>query len=193
MHNVCLYFAGCKHSDFIPEFAGCERLPDISNGEVELSGRTVGSTATYSCNQGFVLVGSSTRICQSNGQWSGSEPSCGRSQFFTTGAVNSTMACKYPALLLLLRQICLNSLVDVGCGSLPNPSFGRVDPYFHYFFSFSSLPPSLAAPFLPLTTILSKLCPSLPPSLPPCSSLPSLPPSFLIPACETGGHWSNVK
>ena len=127
MHNVCLYFAGCKHSDFIPEFAGCERLPDISNGEVELSGRTVGSTATYSCNQGFVLVGSSTRICQSNGQWSGSEPSCGRSQFFTTGAVNSTMACKYPALLLLLRQICLNSLVDVGCGSLPNPSFGRVD------------------------------------------------------------------
>ena len=59
---------------------GCERLPDINNGQVDLSGRTLGSTATYTCNQGFVLVGSSTRICQSNGQWSGSEPSCGRSQ-----------------------------------------------------------------------------------------------------------------
>ena len=60
-------------------FTGCERLPDISNGQVDLSGRTVGSTTTYSCNKGFVLVGSSTRICQRNGQWSGSQPSCGRS------------------------------------------------------------------------------------------------------------------
>ena len=65
-------------------FAGCERLQDIRNGQVDLSGRTVGSTATYSCNRGFVLVGSSTRICQSNGQWSGSEPSCGRSRLQQT-------------------------------------------------------------------------------------------------------------
>ena len=54
----------------------CDSLPDIKNGRVLLSGTTVGSTATYSCNKGFVLVGESTRICQSSGEWSGKEPVC---------------------------------------------------------------------------------------------------------------------
>ena len=54
----------------------CDRLSDIKNGRVVLSGTTAGSTATYSCNKGFVLVGESTRLCQSNGEWSGREPFC---------------------------------------------------------------------------------------------------------------------
>ena len=64
---------------------------------------------------------------------------------------------------------------------LPSPlSF---PPPFLSFPPFLLPPPSLAAPFLPLNTTT-------------CSSVPPLPPSslsFLIPACETGGHWSNVK
>ena len=56
----------------------CDRLSDIRNGRVDLTGTSVGSTATYSCNQGFALIGGATRTCQSNGEWSGEEPFCGR-------------------------------------------------------------------------------------------------------------------
>ena len=56
----------------------CERLLDIANGRVVLSGLTVGSLASYTCNTGFNLVGNSARTCQSNGFWSGVEPFCTR-------------------------------------------------------------------------------------------------------------------
>lgn len=54
----------------------CGRLPAIRNGRVDLSGTAVGSTATYSCDQGFLLVGEATRRCQLNGEWTGNEPFC---------------------------------------------------------------------------------------------------------------------
>ena len=38
--------------------------------------RDVGGRATYTCNSGFTLVGSSTRTCLSDGSWSGSRPFC---------------------------------------------------------------------------------------------------------------------
>ena len=56
----------------------CPSLPDPANGRVSLSGTTAGSTATYSCDRGFGLVGFSTRICQASGEWSGEEPTCER-------------------------------------------------------------------------------------------------------------------
>ena len=56
----------------------CGFLPYPSNGRVALTGVTVGSTAFYACNAGFLLVGDERRTCQSNGQWSGSEPRCFR-------------------------------------------------------------------------------------------------------------------
>uniref|UniRef100_A0A1X7VHY5 Sushi domain-containing protein n=1 Tax=Amphimedon queenslandica TaxID=400682 RepID=A0A1X7VHY5_AMPQE len=37
---------------------------------------TVNSTATYSCENGYNLVGVSVRTCQSSGNWSGSPPYC---------------------------------------------------------------------------------------------------------------------
>ncbi len=54
----------------------CDVLPDINNGGVELNGRFVGATATYSCINGYILEGESQRTCQVNGQWSDSEPFC---------------------------------------------------------------------------------------------------------------------
>ncbi len=42
-----------------------------------MTGTTVGSTASYTCDQGFFLTnGDSVRQCQPNGQWSGNEPTC---------------------------------------------------------------------------------------------------------------------
>ena len=56
----------------------CGDLDDPENGEVSLTGTILGSEATYSCNRGYVLVGESKRVCQSNGEWSGEAPSCER-------------------------------------------------------------------------------------------------------------------
>ncbi|XP_041808468.1 complement factor B-like [Chelmon rostratus] len=36
----------------------------------------IGDTVKYSCNGNLFLVGSSERVCQENGQWTGKEPAC---------------------------------------------------------------------------------------------------------------------
>ena len=46
------------------------------NGLVTINGRTFGSIATYQCDEGFILVGSETRTCQQDGEWSDSQPTC---------------------------------------------------------------------------------------------------------------------
>ena len=54
----------------------CATLSNPSNGRVTISSTSVGGTATYSCNSGYILAGSSRRTCQSGGTWSRSAPSC---------------------------------------------------------------------------------------------------------------------
>ena len=55
----------------------CGSLDDLENGQVDLSNTTVGSTANFTCNQGYILTnGSSTRTCEANGEWSGDSPIC---------------------------------------------------------------------------------------------------------------------
>ena len=54
----------------------CGNLSNPVDGEVSADGNTFGSQANYSCSEGYVLNGNSTRMCQSDGQWSGSEPLC---------------------------------------------------------------------------------------------------------------------
>ena len=56
----------------------CSSLDDPDNGQVTLSGTTLGSTATYTCNPGFVLDGTDVRTCMANGEWSGEVPTCNR-------------------------------------------------------------------------------------------------------------------
>ena len=48
----------------------------IENGYVDDGLAVQGVIANYSCTDGFTLVGSSSRVCQSNGQWSGNAPVC---------------------------------------------------------------------------------------------------------------------
>ena len=54
----------------------CGYLSSPRYGRVSVTTRDVGGRATYTCNSGFRLVGSSNRTCLSNGSWSGSQPIC---------------------------------------------------------------------------------------------------------------------
>lgn len=54
----------------------CPLLRPPVNGDVGLSGNTPGSTASYTCSTGFILVGNDNRFCQGDGTWSGSDPTC---------------------------------------------------------------------------------------------------------------------
>ena len=55
----------------------CPTMEPISNGALN-NGTSQGlnDTITYSCVEGYELVGSATLTCQLNGNWSGSEPYC---------------------------------------------------------------------------------------------------------------------
>ena len=57
----------------------CETLDDPENGQVNVSnGAVTGAMATYACDEGFILDGPETRVCDDEGRWSGSEPECRR-------------------------------------------------------------------------------------------------------------------
>jgi CUB/sushi domain-containing protein len=56
----------------------CSRLGNPANGVVDVTGNRPGNTATYSCNTGFTLVGTRTRNCLRNGEWSNTAPVCRR-------------------------------------------------------------------------------------------------------------------
>ena len=49
---------------------------DPVNGTVMMTGNSVGDTATYSCDDGFILSGVVMVTCQDDGQWSDPPPIC---------------------------------------------------------------------------------------------------------------------
>ena len=67
---------------------GCGPLPPPDNGIVDVPITTVGSVATYSCDNGFLVSGNSQRICQMDGFWSGSAPTCSGT-LITTKVISS--------------------------------------------------------------------------------------------------------
>lgn len=54
----------------------CGVLKSPNNGFVSFKSTRYDSTATYSCNKGFILVGVSTRKCLLSGRWSDAPPTC---------------------------------------------------------------------------------------------------------------------
>ena len=56
----------------------CTVLEDPDNGSHELidGSLSFGSEVKYSCDDGFVLNGDNSRICQADGHWTGSAPIC---------------------------------------------------------------------------------------------------------------------
>ena len=61
---------------YVSAAVDCGGLADPANGEVVTSGTAFSSRATYSCNDGYNLVGDATRTCQASGSWSGTDPLC---------------------------------------------------------------------------------------------------------------------
>ena len=59
----------------------CQPLPDIDNGNITCSLGDDGvhshtDTCNVTCNVGYLLTGSDTRMCLSDGSWSGMDGSC---------------------------------------------------------------------------------------------------------------------
>ncbi|CAI8000476.1 Sushi, von Willebrand factor type A, EGF and pentraxin domain-containing protein 1, partial [Geodia barretti] len=128
----------------------CPRLPAPANGRVVAPVRTVGSQASYSCSDGYRLSGASTRVCQSNSEWSGQEPrcvlvDCGRLADIPRGRVEVTTTTFLSTATYVCDsgfsiegtsvRTCLATGVWSGreptctpstCGSLDNPSNGQV-------------------------------------------------------------------
>jgi formylglycine-generating enzyme required for sulfatase activity len=54
----------------------CPVLTAPARGAVQAAVRTTGATATYTCEPGWVLQGSATRLCGVDGAWTGETPAC---------------------------------------------------------------------------------------------------------------------
>ena len=54
----------------------CGELALDDGSVVYSSGTTYNSVATYSCDEGYELVGDTTRQCGADGQWTGAKPQC---------------------------------------------------------------------------------------------------------------------
>lgn len=149
------YRYGNRHGGYRYNYYGykkCPKLNDPENGDVKISGVIPGSKATYQCDKGFILVGSSSRRCQRNGKWSGEAPickaiDCGPLPSIPNGAVSispnsqlggtATYVCISGHVLVGNRQRrCQASgswsgnepkCVRVDCGQLPDIPNGQVD------------------------------------------------------------------
>lgn len=54
----------------------CGPLPVPMNGTATGRETTYPNQVTFDCDDGFIMIGSRIRKCQSNGKWSGNETSC---------------------------------------------------------------------------------------------------------------------
>ncbi|KAI8491499.1 hypothetical protein Bbelb_306990 [Branchiostoma belcheri] len=54
----------------------CPVLTSPQNGRVDCTDRLVNDRCTFSCNHGYHLLGSSQVVCGSDGQWTGTIPTC---------------------------------------------------------------------------------------------------------------------
>ncbi len=72
-----MWFIFAMYYNFVRSAVDCGDLISPEYGEVLLlQGSTLGATAIYSCDLGFLLLGTTLRQCEANGEWSLSEPSC---------------------------------------------------------------------------------------------------------------------
>ena len=92
----------------------CFNLTNPTNGQVSLDMTTFGAVANYSCNEGYILMGPTARICQSNGNWTNDTAVCQ-----SKSSLRVTMA-----MVVVLTYVLNISVVD--CLNLTSPSNGQV-------------------------------------------------------------------
>ncbi|PSN44564.1 hypothetical protein C0J52_12430 [Blattella germanica] len=100
-----------KWSDEQPQclFDWCPEPPTVHGGTVQTSGRRAGQTATYTCQNGFILFGSPVLSCGLGGEWSGKAPTC---KFVDCGAPPNTDNGRYS---LLNGTTTYGSIVEYSC------------------------------------------------------------------------------
>ena len=54
----------------------CPELSEPRDGTISTRIHTFGTRVTFSCDETYAYTGSVTRVCESSGQWSGSEGEC---------------------------------------------------------------------------------------------------------------------
>ena len=61
----------------------CSALSDPENGNVHVTSSDFryATTATFSCDPGYVIIGESRLVCTETGQWSAPVPTCERKFF----------------------------------------------------------------------------------------------------------------
>ena len=60
----------------ISEHTKCSAPGGVRDGSVVGDNYTVGSSITYHCDEGYVLLGTDTRTCGTDAQWTGTAPLC---------------------------------------------------------------------------------------------------------------------
>uniref|UniRef100_A0ABD2WSD8 Sushi, von Willebrand factor type A, EGF and pentraxin domain-containing protein 1 n=1 Tax=Trichogramma kaykai TaxID=54128 RepID=A0ABD2WSD8_9HYME len=80
----------------------CKEPDKIGMASAQVSTYSVGGVAHYNCPRGYIMEGNATRICQQNGSWSGSSPSC------------FAVDCKHPPLIENGRVIVVNGTTTFG-------------------------------------------------------------------------------
>ena len=66
----------CKHSMVTFLLVSCFALETPDNGMIECTGFQFEDTCTFTCDPGYELSGSSTRTCQSDAMWNGTDATC---------------------------------------------------------------------------------------------------------------------
>jgi len=65
-----------KTKKSLPNLSACEVTSGPSHGEISVTGNTPRSVATFTCDDGYTLVGMDILTCQNNNVWSGEFPVC---------------------------------------------------------------------------------------------------------------------
>ena len=94
----------------------CGDLFGPANGDVSLSsGTTFNSVATYSCSDGYNLVGGDMmRTCLASGSWSGAPSNCAGIISTTIGSYRHEVARVSPATpVVAVRLTLMNALIEL--------------------------------------------------------------------------------